>query len=924
MAATDRKLAVIHAVGLQAFADAVRRPYRRCAFRSSSASACNGAESAYYKMFVCLRRLDTMESREAKQPSMIGQNLRHYRLEAKLGAGAMGVVYRAVDTHLDREVAIKVLPASAVADQDRTQRFVQEAKRASSLNHPNIVTIHDIDSVELDGQPIHFMAMEFVAGQTMERLIGRKGIRPKEALKYGVQIAAALAAAHSAGIIHRDLKPSNLMVTENGLVKVLDFGLAKLNEPPAPDAYALTDAPPAHSLTAEGMIVGTAAYMSPEQAEGKKLDARSDIFAFGSVLYEMMTGRKAFAGDSKLSILSAVLYKQPQPLDTFAPGVPPELDKAIRRCLNKDPQRRWQNMADVKIALDELLEESGSGEPGIMPAATPVSAGNRRWWLHELAGLIAGLIPAAYLANRLFRNEPPLFQRLTFRRGDVYAARFAPGGAVAYSSEWDGSPATLYSVQPGNREALTLNLPSASVLSITPAGEMAILIGATSAGTAGTLARAPFPGGAPREILENVVAADWSRDGESLAISRTVDGRHRVEYPIGTILHETDGRPPIYVRVSAKGDQVAFADYDKDAGDYAVILAGRHRPKQILSRGWRGVAGLSWAPHGDEIWFAATRSGSDPALYAVSLSGRERVVVREAAWIVLHDVAPDGRVLLATVNTRVGIRCLPPGASEERDLAWLDVSNVQELSNDGKDMLFSELSYGEGRNSAIYLRPTDGRPAVRLGYGHAPKMSHDGKWVLCFHRNARRSELLLLPTGPGEARVLSSDGLQYGSAEWFPDGQKILFVGNQPNRPVRTYVRDLAGGQSRPITPEGVRASRVSPDGKSVIIVDSGRLCLRAVEAGPLRPLYNMEPGESVLRWSGDGRYLFLMRPVDGKLSLFRVEVSTGKKEPWRELKAPEPGAVFFGPVALSADGRSYAFSFQRDLAALYLATGLS
>src|SRR3989442_1327903 len=350
---------------------------------------------------------------------------------------------------------------------------------------------------------------------------------------------------------------------------------------------------------------------------------------------------------------------------------------------------------------------------------------------------------------------------------------------------------------------------------------MAVLLGG---GPVATLARVSFSGGAPREILENVSGADWGPDGESLAVVRTVAGRYRLEYPVGTVLYETEGRPPVSPRVSTDGELVAFFDFDAEVGDASVCVAGPNRPKQVLSRGWRGTGALNWSPKGDEIWFSANQSGGDPALFAVNLSGRQRVLSQVAGWIVMQDVARDGRVLLSAVNSRLGILYMPPDGSTERDLAWLDASLVYELSDDAKLLLFVELSDGEGR---------------------------------------------------------------------------------------------------KPITPEGVRATRVSPDGHSFAIAEAHKLLLGDISGGSPRTISDLQSGETVVRWSGDGRYLFLRQLEGDTIRVSRLDVSTRRKEPWHVLKVPEPGAEFFGPLALSADGRAYACSFQRDLANLYLVKGL-
>ena len=854
---------------------------------------------------------------------MIGTTLRHYRIEAKLGSGGMGVVYRALDTHLDRQVAIKVLPASSLADPDRRARFAQEAKSASALSHRNIITIYDIDTAQVDGQPVDFIAMQYVSGKTLEQMIGRKGVRLSDALRYAIQIADGLAAAHQAGIVHRDLKPGNVIVDEQGEVKILDFGLAKLTEPEEPDAFAATESVPLKAETEVGTILGTVAYMSPEQADGHKVDARSDIFSFGAVLYEIVTGRRAFLGGSKLSTLASVLHRDPEPLRPGEDNVPRELERVILRCLRKDPQRRWQSMSDVKVALEDVLEDLESTKL-IAPPAVEKSRNSLRMLVWSGLILLA-VLAGAFLGWRTLRSPQPSFERLTYRRGDVDAARFSPDSqTVLYSAQWGDEPMTIFSMRPGSRESRSLDLPEGRILSISST-EMAILIG-DSLASAGVLARVPLSGGAPREVLENVNDADWSPDGSKLAVSHTVGGRTRIEYPIGNVLYEKEGRPPYDLRVSPKGDLLAFFEYDDAIGDFAVTVLDLHGKKRILSRGWRASAHLAWSPKGDEVWFGAgAKDGFNTGLQAVSLNNKERTVVETPAIMAMDDVSRDGRVLATTEDTRMGISALPPGAKQETDLSWFDASHVYDISPDGRSIVFVESSYVHGRNAAIYLRKTDGSPAVRLGEGAVPALSPDGKWVSCVVSDGPQSKLTLLPTGAGEARSLGAEGVHYGPAEWFPDGLRILFTGNEAGRPARTFVQDVRGGKPVAITPEGAIAHAISPDQKFATAVSGGRLSLIPLAGvGEPRVIANLDGGESVVRWSGDGKYIYL-RQIDKPYSMKinRLEVSTGRKELWKQLQTPDPVGVRMIDLVMTPDGSSYAYSFQRDIVTLFLVNHL-
>lgn len=833
----------------------------------------------------------------------------------------MGEVYLAFDPRLGREIAVKVLLPGAIGNSERRARFVQEAKLASSLNHPHIVTIYDIDTAEVDGELVDFVAMEYVQGKTLDKLIGRRGLRLADALAYARQIADGLAAAHRAGIIHRDLKPANIIVGEQGGVKILDFGLAKLVEPQAADAWAPTES--VHLETASGVIAGTAAYMSPEQAEGQRVDARSDIFSFGAVLYEMLTGRRAFNGASKLSTLASVLHTDPGSITETREKLPRELDRIVQRCLRKDPARRWQNVADLKIALDDLSQEPEDAQASDQPR--PRSKWRRWVPLFAAALALAALAAGLYVGANSLAPPHPTFQRLTFRRGNIAEARFAPDGTLLFSAQWGTDPTRIFSMRPGSGESRLLDLPSARILSISSTGEMAILLGSAARGEPGTLARVPLSGGAPREILENVNDADWSPDGASLAVSRTVDGHHRIEYPMGTVLYEAQGpRPPRTLRVSPKGDLIAFFEYDNSVGDLSVTVLNTRGERRVLSRGWRVDGGLSWSPKGDEIWFGGAETGTQTTLHAVKMNGANRVITNAPAAIEIQDVARSGGVLATVEDSRLGILGLSRGIDQLRDLSWFDASRIYDISGDGNRILFSELSYGTPRNPAIYLRNTDGSPAVRLGDGNRPSLSPDGKWVACIVSDGPRTSLTLLPTGAGVARTIGAPGMHYERLEWSPDGQRILFEGNEPNRPPRTFVQDVNGGNPVPLTPAGMDASHVSPDQKYVTVVTDGKLSLLPLGGGDPKPIANLEPGEAVIRWSRDGRFLFL-RKFDGpsSLEIRRLDVATGRRAFWKELKTPDAVGVQIGPLAMTPDGTSYAFSFQRDISTLYLAQGL-
>ena len=850
-----------------------------------------------------------------------GEQLGPYQVVSLLGAGGMGEVYRARDTRLLRDVALKILPASVAGDEDRLRRFEVEARAASVLNHPNIVAIHDLGRHA--GAP--FVVSELLEGETLRQRLEAGALSAHRAVDYGVQIAQGLSAAHERGIVHRDLKPENLFVTRDGHVKILDFGLAKLTQPDG--GQAVEDSATVTRQTDPGKVLGTVGYMSPEQVRGKPADHRSDIFSFGAVLYEMLSGRRAFRGDSAVETLNAILKEEPPDLLDSQRHLPPSLERVVRHCLEKRPEDRFQSTRDLAFDLQSVSAASGSGTARVL-----AEAGGRRGRRAALLGLAALLaLAAAFWAGHESAERPlPSYKRVTFRRGTIASARFAgEAGSLVYSAAWYGRPPEIFSGRIESPDARALGLEGARVQAVAANGEMAILRRGKAPMGGSVLARVPVEGGAPREILEGVSEADWTRDGGEFAVVRLEGGRARLEFPIGTTLYEGPGKLS-HPRISPDHGRVAFLDHpviNDDRG--AVAVVDRQGRKTTLSEGWASAEGLAWSPDGREVWFTATRVGAECSLWAVTLSGSLRQLATAPGRMVLQDVAPDGSVLLTRDNLRSSITAKAPEQDAERDLSWHDHSFVVDISRDGRFLLFSESGEAGGRRYGVYLRATDGSPAVRLGEGRPLALSPDGAWALTVPLDSP-PRLVLLPTGAGPSRSLASASItQYQWATFFPDGRHVLILGNQPGGELRLFVQDLAGGEARPILPAGVAtlANTISPDGLRIIALDArnGRLpAVYPVAGGPPEPLRGLEPGEEPLRWSADGRTVLLGSHDDSGIHVLRLDVASGRKELLKTLRPPDgAGVVEVRGGVMTPDGSAYAYNDRRVLSDLYVVTGI-
>lgn len=860
-----------------------------------------------------------------------GTKLGPYEILGPLGAGGMGEVYRARDSRLDRIVALKVLPASFSADAERLRRFEQEARSVAALNHPNILAVHDIGTH--DGAP--YMVCELLEGETLRARLHGGALSSRRAVELATQVAEGLAAAHEKGIVHRDLKPENIFLTKDGRVKILDFGLAKIarggSEPNVSQTLTSVDV----ALTEAGQVLGTAGYMSPEQVRGMGVDHRSDIFAFGAIFFEMLSGKRAFSRDTAAETMTAILKEDPPDLTELNRSISPSLERITRHCLEKSPEQRFQSARDLAFDLEALSHFSGStakivAQPSAMQRL-------RRFQLPITLLLVALGAGLGYLlGHRAKPSSEVTYHQLTFRKGTVLSARFAPDNrTVIYSAAWGGSPPELFSTRQDSIESRPVGLSQVDLFGISSQGELAVSLKPAPLqgffGTQGTLGRTPLTGGtAPREMLENVEWADWSSDGSKLLVVRTVENENRIEYPAGKVVYKA--AVPAWIshpRLSRDGTQIAFCQHPARGDDRGAVMIinsdGSGSPKSYGD--FSSLYGLAWSPKDDEVWFTADPTVTTIArrLMAVNMSGAFRLLAAAPGDLTLHDVSADGTAVIA-IDDRERKIFFTDSKTQERELTWLDRAVLVALSQDGKLVVFHEGGKGGGSHGTIFLRKTDGSAAIRLGEGYGNGLSPDQKWVLDTIP-VIPPRFALIPTGAGEAVELKIAGIENIAPLGFTsDSRRVVLFANEPGHKGRFYAFDPASAKLQPLTAEGTRGM-VTPDGKFLLVRSDKPLPdLVPLESGlPPREIKGLQPNDRPIQVLDGGKTALIVSPNGLTAAVYRLNLDSGARQLVRTLEMHDPtGGFGVTRVLATPDGQSFAFNTLRDLSELYLLQGLN
>jgi predicted Ser/Thr protein kinase len=861
-----------------------------------------------------------------------GTKLGPYEIQSPLGAGGMGEVYRARDSRLDRIVAVKVLPPSFAADADRLQRFEREARSVAALNHPNILAVYDIGTH--DGTP--YMVCELLEGETLRERLSSGALSSRKAIEIAGQIALGLAAAYEKGIIHRDLKPENIFITKDSRVKILDFGLAKMarsGSGPSSSMQTLTSVDV--SLTEAGQVLGTAGYMSPEQIRGTSVDHRSDIFAFGSILFEMLSGQRAFKRDTSAETMTAILKEDPPELTELNRSISPSLDRIVRHCMEKSPEQRFQSARDLAFDLEAVSPNSTSSTGRV---ATPTAGQRMRRFQTAIAAALIALAAAAgwFAGHRGKSTSEVTYHQLTFRKGTVLSARFAPDNrTVVYSAAWAGLAPELFSTRADSIESRPLGLTQVDLLGISSQGELAVSlkpeVNAGFFGTHGTLGRTPLTGGtSPREMLEGVEWSDWSPDGSNLLVTRTVGAENHIEYPAGKVIYKVAAPGWIsHPRISRDGKHIAFCQHrvrGDDRGSVTIIDSGGGNEKQFGS--FASLYGLAWSPKGDEVWFTADPRATTIArhLIAVNMSGTFRVLAAAPGDLTLHDVSADGTALIAIDDRERKIFFNNGDGAEDKELTWLDRAVLDVISPDGKQVLFHEGGKGGGTHGTIFLRNTDSTGAVRLGEGYAIARSPDQKWVLALVPSDP-PRYLLIPAGAGEVTELKMTGIENITLQGFAaDSRRVVVTANEPGHAARDFVFDPSSGKVDPVTPEGMRAL-VDPAAKYLLARrENGPPQLLPLEPGPPpREIKGWTDKDKPVLVAADGSAIFVANYNGMTATIYQLNVGTGERKLVKTLEMRDPAGGFgITRVVMTNDGKYFAYNTLRQLSELYLLQGLN